>query len=362
MGGQTLSVAIVSGSGGLVGSEAAQRYAAAGFDVVGIDNDMRRLFFGADASTLWNVDRLERIIGSGYWHFSVDIRNREAVRDVFRIYGREVEVVVHAAGQPSRDWGEREPSTDFAVNALGTLNLLEAAREFAPEASFIYTSTNKVYGDAPNSLPLVELDTRYEIESDHRYRDGIKEDMSIDGCHHAVFGASKAAADLMVQEYGRSFGLNTVCFRTGTLAGRYQSATSHHGLLSYVIRCAISRTHFTVYGYKGKQVRDVMHVSDLVSAFMEYSRNPRPAEIYNLGGGRRVNVSIVEAIDRAESLTGKQMNWSYLSVMRAGDPIWWIGDNAKFEAHYPQWALTRNLDMILEEVHEANVERWSEAT
>ncbi len=357
-----MSVAIVSGSGGLVGSEAAQRYAAAGYDVVGIDNDMRRLFFGADASTLWNVDRLQRTIGSGYWHFSVDIRNREAVRDVFRIYAREVEVVVHAAAQPSRDWGEREPSTDFAVNALGTLNLLEAAREFAPEASFIYTSTNKVYGDGPNALPLFELDTRYEIESDHPYRDGIKENMSIDGCHHAVSGASKAAADLMVQEYGRSFGLNTVCFRTGTLAGRHQSATSHHGLLSYVLRCAISGTHFTVYGYKGKQVRDLLHVSDLVSAFMEYSRNPRPAEIYNLGGGRKVNVSIVEAIDRAHALTGKQMNWSYLSVMRAGDTIWWIGDNSKFESHYPNWELRCNLDTIFEEVHEVNVERWSEAT
>lgn len=362
MGGHTLSVAIVSGSGGLVGSEAAQRFAAAGFDVVGIDNDMRRLFFGADASTLWNVDRLERSIGSGYWHFSVDIRNREAVRDVFRIYGREVEVVIHAAAQPSRDWGEREPSTDFAVNALGTLNLLEAAREFAPEASFIYTSTSKVYGDAPNSLPLIELDTRYEIESDHRYRGGIREDMSIDGCHHAVFGASKAAADLMVQEYGRSFGLNTVCFRTGTLAGKHQAATSDHGLLSYIMHCIVSGTHFTVYGYKGKQVRDLMHASDLVSAFVEYSKNPRPAEVYNLGGGRKVNFSIVEAIDRAEALTGKPMNWSYLSVMRAGDAIWWIGDNSKFEAHYPQWALTRNLDMIFEEVHETNVNRWSEAT
>jgi CDP-paratose 2-epimerase len=362
MGGHILSVAIVSGSGGLVGSEASQRFAAAGYDVVGIDNDMRRLFFGADASTLWNVDRLERSIGSGYWHFSVDIRNREAVRDVFRIYGREVEVVVHAAAQPSRDWGEREPSTDFAVNALGTLNLLEATREFAPEASFIFTSTSKVYGDAPNSLPLIELDTRYDIESGNRYHAGIREDMSIDACHHGVFGASKAAADLMVQEYGRSFGLNTVCFRTGTLAGKHQSATSHHGLLSYLMRCVISGTHFTVYGYKGKQVRDLMHASDLVTAFIEYSKNPRPAEVYNIGGGRKISFSIVEAIDRIQALTGKQMNWSYLSVMRAGDAIWWIGDSSKFETHYPKWALTHNLDMIFEEVHEMNVDRWSEAT
>ncbi|MGH2751106.1 MAG: NAD-dependent epimerase/dehydratase family protein [Actinomycetota bacterium] len=354
-----MSVVVVTGSGGLVGSEAARRFASAGYDVVGIDNDMRRLFFGSEASTLWNVDLLEREIGSGYWHFSVDIRNREAVRDVFRIYAREIEIVVHAAGQPSRDWGEREPSTDFAVNAMGTLNLLEAAREFASEATFIHTSTSKVYGDGPNGFPLVEQETRYEVESGHTYYDGVREDMTIDACHHSVFGASKAAADLMVQEYGRTFGLNTVCFRSGVIAGKQQSATAQHGLLSYLMRCVISGTHFTVFGYKGKQVRDVLHAADLVGAFVEYAKRPRPAEVYNIGGGRSINFSIVEAIERVQAMTGKQMEWSYLSVMHPGDPVWYIANNSKFQSHYPDWSPTLDLNTILEEIRATSLERWS---
>ncbi|MGH2827500.1 MAG: NAD-dependent epimerase/dehydratase family protein [Actinomycetota bacterium] len=354
-----MSVVIVTGSGGLVGSEAARAFGALGYDVVGVDNDMRRLFFGPHASTLWNVDLLERELGSGYWHFSVDIRNREAVMDVFRIYGERVAVVVHAAAQPSRDWGGREPSTDFAVNALGTLNVLEATRECSPGASFIFTSSNKVYGDHPNSFPLVELDTRYELEANHRYFSGISEDMAIDACNHAVSGASKAAADLMVQEYGRSFELNTVCFRSGTVTGKNQSPTERHGLIAYLIRCARSGGHYTVYGYKGKKVQDVIHVSDLASAFVEFSQHPRAGAIYNLGGGRRVNCSVVEAIERAQIVTGKQMNWSYLSAMRPGGIAWWITDNSKFQAHYPGWNMNYDLDQIFEEVNEADLERWS---
>ena len=354
-----MSVVIVTGSGGLVGSEAARVFAALGYDVVGIDNDMRRLFFGSDASTLWNVNRLERELGSGYWHFSVDIRNREAVMDVFRIYSENVAVVVHAAAQPSRDWGGREPSTDFAVNAIGTLNVLEATREFAPGATFIFTSTSKVYGDRPNGLPLVELDTRYELEPSHPYFRGVGEDMAVDACSHAISGASKLSADLLVQEYGRSFGLNTVCFRSGTVTGQNQSSTALHGYIAYLIKCAGSGGHYTVYGYKGKKVRDVIHVSDLAAAFVEFVKHPRTGETYNLGGGRRTNCSVIEAIELAQAVTRKRMNWSYLSAMRTGEPVWWIGDNSKFEAHYPGWGMTYDLERIFEEVHEANLDRWS---
>jgi len=354
-----VSVVIVTGSGGLVGSEAAKAFALLGYDVVGIDNDMRRLFFGSDASTLWNVDRLERELGSGYWHFSVDIRNREAIMDVFRIYGANVAIVVHAAAQPSRDWGGREPSTDFAVNALGTLNVLEATREFSPGASFIFTSSSEVYGDHPNALPLVELDTRYELEPSHPFFRGVGEAMAVDACNHAISGVSKLSADLMVQEYGRSFGLNTVCFRTGMVTGKGQSSTALHGFIAYAIRCAGTGSHLTVYGHKGKNVRDVIHASDLAGAFIEFVKHPRAGEIYNVGGGRRVNCSVIEAIERAEVVTGKKMNWSYLSAMRAGDTLWWIGDNSKFESHYPGWKPTYDLDSIFVELHEANLDCWS---
>ena len=267
--------------------------------------------------------------------------------DVFRIYGANVAVVVHAAAQPSRDWGGREPSTDFAVNALGTLNVLEATREFSPEASFIFTSSSEVYGDHPNALPLVELDTRYELEPTIASSAASSENMAIDACNHAVSGVSKLSADLMVQEYGRSFGLNTVCFRTGTVMGKAQSSTALHGFIAYAIRCAGTGDHYTVYGYKGKNVRDVIHASDLAGAFIEFVKHPRAGEIYNLGGGRRGQLFGHRGNRAGPGRYRKKMNWSYLSAMRAGDTIWWIGDNSKFESHYPGWKLTYDLDRSL---------------
>lgn len=354
-----MSVAIVTGSAGLIGSEAALYFGALGMDVVGLDNDMRRVYFGEEASTSWNVRRLKAQLGSRYTHLELDIRDREGLMGVFGRYGKDIALVVHTAAQPSHDWAARDPFTDFDVNAVGTLNVLEATRRHCPEAPFIFTSTNKVYGDTPNRLPLVELETRYEIAPDHTYANGIREDMAIDHTLHSVFGASKVAADVMVQEYGRYFGLRTACFRGGTLTGPQHSATQLHGFLAYVMRCAMTGTHYTVFGYKGKQVRDAIHSSDLIRAFHEFYKAPRVAEVYNIGGGRFSNCSVLEAIALAQEITGREMSWSYSEQNRVGDHIWWIGDNGRFQAHYPSWKLEYDVERILREIYEANLERWA---
>jgi CDP-paratose 2-epimerase len=267
--------------------------------------------------------------------------------------------VIHAAAQPSHDWAAREPFTDFDINAVGTLNVLEAVRTHCPEAVVIFLSTNKVYGDTPNTLPLVELETRWEVESGNTYEGGIREDMSIDSCLHSLFGASKVAADVLVQEYGRYFGMHTVCFRGGTLTGPSHSATELHGFLAYVMRCAMTDTPYTVYGYKGKQVRDAIHSNDLVAAFDAFYRAPRSAEVYNMGGGRFSNASVIEAIQLAEGLTGREMKWTYTDTNRVGDHIWWIGDNGRFESHYPDWKQQYDVPRIMQEIYEANTERWT---
>lgn len=354
-----MSVAIVTGSAGLIGSEAALYFGALGMDVVGLDNDMRRVYFGEEASTSWNVRRLKAQLGSRYTHLELDIRDREGLMGVFGRYGKDIALVVHTAAQPSHDWAARDPFTDFDVNAAGTLNVLEATRRHCPEAPFIFTSTNKVYGDTPNRLPLIELETRYEIAPDHTYAAGIREDMPIDHTLHSVFGASKVAADVMVQEYGRYFGLRTACFRGGTLTGPQHSATQLHGFLAYVMRCAMTGTPYTVFGYKGKQVRDAIHSSDLIRAFHEFYKAPRVAEVYNIGGGRFSNCSVLEAIALAQGITGREMSWSYSEQNRVGDHIWWIGDNGRFQAHYPGWRLEYDVERILREIHEANLERWA---
>ena len=349
---------MITGSSGLIGSEAAIYFGDLGLDVVGIDNDMRQVFFGSDASTSWNRARVQKALGDRYVHLDLDIRDRDAILALFNRYGRSVELVIHAAAQPSHDWAAREPFVDFDINAVGTANLLEAVRLHSDEATFIFTSTNKVYGDRPNSLPLVEHETRWEIEPGHTYWNGIREDMSIDACLHSIFGASKVAADVLVQEYGRYFGLRTACFRGGTLTGPRHSAAELHGFLAYVMKCVMTGTHYTIYGYKGKQVRDAIHSLDLISAFHAFFRAPRVGEVYNIGGGRFSNASVVEAIDLAQEIEGEELDWTYEDTNRVGDHIWWIGDNGRFEAHYPEWKLEHDVRSILEEMRDANRDRW----
>ena len=353
-----MSVALVTGSAGLIGSEAVRHFAGLGLDVVGIDNDMRAEFFGAEASTAWNVLRLTSEMGDSYTHSDADIRDRDALAKIFKKYGKDISVVIHTAAQPSHDWALRDPYTDFDVNAGGTLNVLQNVREHCIDAPVIHCSTNKVYGDRPNSLPLIEQETRWEIDPSHSYADGIREDMSIDACLHSVFGASKVAADVMVQEYGRYFGMKTACFRGGTLTGPAHSATELHGFLGYVMRCNMEQRKYFLFGYKGKMVRDAIHSHDVVNAFEAFFRNPRSAAVYNLGGGRHSNCSHLESFAMAEKITGTEMIWEYQEKNRVGDHQWWIGSNAKFQADYPEWKQVYDVPMILNEIYEANVDKW----
>jgi CDP-paratose 2-epimerase len=353
-----MATAVVTGSAGLIGSEAACWFGEKGLDVVGIDNDMRAVFFGPEASTRWNRARVEARLHRRYHHVDLDIRDRDGIDRVFASYGRDIELVVHTAAQPSHDWAARDPFTDFGVNANGTLNVLEATRRHCPEAVVIFCSTNKVYGDTPNSLPLVEHATRFDIDPDHTYVDGIREDMPIDGSLHSLFGASKVAADVLVQEYGRYFDMRTACFRGGTLTGPNHSATELHGFLGYVMRCTMTGARYTVFGYGGKQVRDAIHSADLIRAFDAFFEAPRSAEVYNIGGGRHSNASVLEAIDLAQEIAGRELPWTYRDENRVGDHVWWIGDNGRFQSHYPSWKLDYDVPRILREIHDANVDRW----
>jgi len=352
-----MSLVVVTGSAGLIGSEAALYFAGLGMDVVGIDNDMRRVFFGEDGSTLWNRQRVQQRLGARYTHHDTDIRDRDAIGRIFARHGKDIALVIHTAAQPSHDWAARDPQMDFSVNANGTLNVLEAARQHCPDAVFIFTSTNKVYGDTPNRLPLVEHELRWEIDPSHTYVGGIREDMPIDQSLHSLFGASKVAADVLVQEYGRYFGMRTACFRGGCLTGPNHSGAELHGFLAYLMKCAITGRKYTVYGYKGKQVRDNIHSNDLIRCFHEFFKAPRVGEVYNIGGGRFSNCSMLEAIRLSEEITGRPMNWSYAEANRIGDHIWWISDNGRFERHYPEWHLTYDVPAILREIYEANAER-----
>lgn len=346
-----LEIALITGSAGLIGSESVRFFSRKKFKVIGIDNDMRRIFFGDDASTDWSRKRIEEEI-TGYTHYDIDIRDEGMISSVFKEYGRDIKVVIHTAAQPSHDWAARDPYLDFSINATGTLILLENTRKYCPDACFIFTSTNKVYGDTPNRLPLNELETRWEIESTHPfYRNGIDESMSIDYSKHSPFGASKIAADVLVQEYGRYFGMNTACFRGGCLTGPSHSGTMLHGFLAYLMKCAITGHPYTIYGYKGKQVRDNIHSYDLVNMFWHFYQNQRRGEVYNAGGGRHCNCSIVEAIALCEEITGQRMNYSFSQSNRSGDHIWWISDIGKFKSHYPGWAFEYDLRMIMEELY-----------
>jgi CDP-paratose 2-epimerase len=353
-----MTIAIITGSAGLIGSEATRFFANHGFDVIGIDNDMRRIFFGDEASTIWQKQRLIDELGDRYTHYDTDIRNELEIEAIYQRYQKDIELIIHAAAQPSHDWAAHEPFTDFSVNATGTLNLLEATRKHSPNAVFIFTSTNKVYGDTPNCLPLVEWQNRWEIQAGHTYEDGIREDMSIDQTLHSLFGASKVAADVLVQEYGRYFGLHTACFRGGCLTGPNHSGAQLHGFLAYLMKCAVTGKPYTVFGYKGKQVRDNIHSADLINAFYEFYKSPLVGEVYNIGGGRFSNCSMIEAIAACQDITGREMRWSYSEQNRIGDHMWWISDNGKFMNQYPQWRLTYDIPLILQEIFESNLDRW----
>ena len=348
-----MPICIITGSAGLIGAEASRFFSARGFQVVGIDNDMRQEFFGPEASTQWSRRNLEAQLPS-YTHRDLDIRDRAGIEALWAEYSTDIALIVHTAAQPSHDWAAQDPHTDFGVNANGTLILLEATRRFAPRASFVFTSTNKVYGDNPNHLPLVELESRWEIDQNHPYyAHGIDEHLSTDQTRHSLFGVSKLAADAMVQEYGRYFGLNTVCFRGGCLTGPGHSGTMLHGFLSYLVKCAITETRYTVFGYGGKQVRDNIHSYDLVRMFWEYYQAPRPGAVYNAGGGRFSNCSMREAIRLCESRTGRPMDLVYTADNRVGDHIWYISDTRKFAADYPAWQQTYDVPRIMDEIFQA---------
>jgi CDP-paratose 2-epimerase len=356
-----MTVAIITGSAGLIGSEAVHYFCELGFEVVGIDNDMRQTFFGAEASTAWNRESLQRRFPQRYHHENADIRDQAAMTPLFKTYGQSIELVIHTAAQPSHDWAARDPLTDFTVNANGTLILLEATRQFCPNAVFIFTSTNKVYGDTPNRLPLVEQETRWEVEETHPAFNGIDESMSIDASKHSLFGASKVAADILVQEYGRYFDMQTAVFRGGCLTGPNHSGTALHGFLAYLMKCVCTGKPYTVYGYKGKQVRDNIHSADLVSTFHHVFNAPRIGEVYNMGGSRFSNCSMMEAISLCEEISGKQLSWTYTETNRSGDHIWYISDIRKFQAHYPEWRQQYNLRQLLEDIYHKNIERWTTA-
>jgi CDP-paratose 2-epimerase len=353
-----MTTAIVTGSAGLIGSETARALCASGVPVAGIDNDMRRTFFGDEASTAGVREELRAI--PNYRHVDADIRDLAALERLFAEYGTDVGLVVHTAAQPSHDWAARDPLLDFDVNAVSTLKLLELTRRHCPDAAFVYTSTNKVYGDTPNTLPLVEQASRWEIDPSHAYAAGIPETMSVDHCLHSLFGVSKLAADIAVQEYGRYFGMKTAAFRCGCLTGPQHSGAELHGFLAYLMKCVCTGRPYTVFGYKGKQVRDNIHSADVVSAFVEFWKNPRPGgQVYNLGGGRFSNCSMLEAIEQCEAIAGRTLQWTYSPTNRIGDHIWYVSDLRRFQADYPSWTQAYSLDALLRDIYESNVDRWT---
>lgn len=346
-----MKIAIITGSGGLIGSESVSFFAQHFDKMIGIDNDMRKYFFGEDASTSWNVNNLKEKVDN-YDHYSIDIRNYDDLERLFNKYGKDIKLIVHTAAQPSHDWAAKEPLTDFGVNATGTINLLELTRKYCNQAVFVFTSTNKVYGDNPNFLPLIEKDTRWEIDKNHKYYEsGIDEEMSLDHTKHSVFGASKVAADVMAQEYGRYFEMNVGIFRGGCLTGPNHSGAQLHGFLSYLMKATVKGIPYTIFGYKGKQVRDNIHSSDLVNMFWHFYQNPKQGVAYNAGGGRFANCSMLEAIELCERISGKKLNYTLSDQNRIGDHIWYISDVNKFKADYPEWDWKWNLEDTMTDIY-----------
>jgi CDP-paratose 2-epimerase len=346
-----MKIALITGSCGLVGSESVSFFIKKNFYVIGIDNNLRQFFFGKDGSTLWIKKMLKNNFNEKYKHFNIDIRNYKKLDFIFKKYKKKIKIIVHAAAQPSHDWAASNPSVDFSVNANGTLNLLQLTRKYlSKKTTFIYMSTNKVYGDTPNYLNINEFDSRYDLKSNNKFYKGINETMSIDNCVHSLFGASKLSADLLVQEYGKNFGLNTVCFRAGCVTGGNHSGAKLHGFLSYLVKSCIKKKSYTVIGYKGKQVRDNIHSLDLVSAFWEYYKNPKPGKIYNIGGGRKCSCSILEAVSILENELKINIKIKYQKLNRTGDHKWWITNNSKFIKDYPKFKINYNIKNILKEL------------
>ena len=343
---------VVTGSSGLIGSEAAIYFDRRGWRVVGVDNNMRADFFGPKGDTSWN---LRRVIDqtTNFEPNATDIRDRETILDLFN--RKRPDAIIHCAAQPSHDLAKDRPFDDFEVNATGTLNLLEATRRYVKESPFVFLSTNKVYGDAPNEIPMVELEKRYDYAREEDF-EGVSESCRIDRSMHSLFGASKAAADLMTQEYGRYFDMPTACLRGGCLTGPNHSGVELHGFLSYLVRVAVAGERYRVFGYKGKQVRDQIHSIDVVRAMEVIIESPRSGEVYNLGGGRESNASVLECIDKIEALTGRRIDWEYVDQNRVGDHICYISDLRKIKSHYPDWSLTRGIDDIIEELVRAVTE------
>lgn len=341
-----MKTVLVTGSSGLIGSEAVEHFDRQGHRVIGVDNNMRQVFFGSQGDTRWNLKRLKGVT-TRFEHADLDIRDRAGIDALFR--ANKFGLIVHCAAQPSHDKARDIPILDFEVNALGTLNLLEATRQHCRDAVFVLMSTNKVYGDSPNEIPLKELETRWDYARPEDFA-GVNESCRIDQTLHSLFGASKAAADLVAQEYGRYFGMNTCVFRGGCLTGPSHSGVELHGFLSYLVKVALTGGEYSVFGYKAKQVRDNIHSYDVVRAMEEFAANPRPGEVYNMGGGRANSVSMLEAIARILDMTGKKLNWKYVEEARKGDHICYISDLSKFQSHYPKWQITKDLDAIFREI------------
>ena len=348
-----MSIVLITGSSGLVGSESVNFFSKKGFDVIGIDNNLRKFFFGNEASTIWLKNKLIKK-NKKYQHFSIDIRNYTAIEKIFKKFKKNISLIIHCAAQPSHDYGKNHPIIDFNVNATGTLNLLELTKKYCDTAPFIFMSTNKVYGDNPNRLKLIEKKNRWELNAKHKLFKGIDENFSIDDCTHSFFGVSKTYADLIVQEYGKNVGLKTVCFRGGCITGPNHSGAKLHGFLSFLVKQTLSEKKYTIIGYKGKQVRDNLHSSDLINCFWEFYKKPKKGVVYNIGGGRYSNCSIVEAIDKIEELAKTKVKIKFLKENRVGDHIWYITNNNKFKKDYPNWKQKYNTNKIIRELIEQN--------
>jgi len=344
-----MSIVLVTGSCGLVGSESVKFFASMGFDIIGIDNNLRFNFFGKDGDTTWVKNDLIKKY-KNYTHKNVDIRNFSALEKIFRKNKNSIKLIIHSAAQPSHDWAKKKPFVDFSINALGTLNLLNLTKKYSNNSSFIFLSTNKVYGDNPNLLPLKELNSRWEVSKKHKHFKGISENMSIDNCVHSFFGTSKSYADLIVQEYGKNDGLKTVCFRAGCITGPNHSGAKLHGFLSYLVKSSIKKKEYSIFGYKGKQVRDNIHSNDLIKCFWNYFKKPRAGEVYNIGGSRKSNCSVIEALNQVELLKNIKIKKVYFKNNRIGDHIWYISDTSKFKKHYPNWKQKYNTKKIIEEL------------
>ena len=346
-----MKIALITGSSGLVGSESVEFFIKKKFMVIGIDNDFRKFFFGKSASTKWVKSFLEKKYNKNYKHFNSDITKIDEIEKIFKKYKNKIKVVIHSAAQPSHDWAASNPELDFKVNAIGTLNLLNLTKKYLNKRiPFIYMSTNKVYGDNPNKLKMKKKKLRFELANNDNYLNGINEKMSIDNCVHSFFGVSKLSADLMVQEFGVNFGMNTVCFRAGCITGSKHSGAKLHGFLSYLVKSCLKEKKYTIIGYEGKQVRDNIHSSDLVNCFWEYYKNPRKGIVYNIGGGRKCSCSIIEAINIIEKKTNIKVKLKVLKKARTGDHIWWITDNKKFMKDYPNFKIKYNIEKVIEEL------------